>query len=97
VLRRRAGGRAALVVLEDAHWFDSASWGALARVVARVPRLLVVVTTRPLDALGREAEALVGGATRLVVAPLAADEIAADAASCGPREVHLTTYSRDPR
>ncbi len=44
-----SGGRAPLlVVLDDAHWFDSASW-ALARLVAtRVRSLLLVLASRPL-------------------------------------------------
>jgi hypothetical protein len=34
------------VLFEDAHWFDSASWGLLAEAVGR-PGLAVVLTTRP--------------------------------------------------
>jgi class 3 adenylate cyclase len=42
------GGGGLLLVLEDAHWIDSASW-ALARVVgARVRPLLLVIATRPI-------------------------------------------------
>lgn len=36
------------VLLEDAHWFDSASWGLLAEAVRR-PGLAVALTTRPED------------------------------------------------
>jgi class 3 adenylate cyclase/tetratricopeptide (TPR) repeat protein len=37
-----------LLVLDDAHWFDSASWALARKVVARVRPLLVVLATRPL-------------------------------------------------
>lgn len=37
-----------LLVLEDAHWFDSASW-ALARRVARVNPIMQVIALRPLS------------------------------------------------
>jgi class 3 adenylate cyclase/tetratricopeptide (TPR) repeat protein len=43
-------GRAAplLMVLDDAHWLDSASWALTRLVVARVRPLLLVLATRPL-------------------------------------------------
>jgi class 3 adenylate cyclase/tetratricopeptide (TPR) repeat protein len=43
-------GRAAplLLVLDDAHWFDSASWALARQVVLRVRPLLLVLATRPL-------------------------------------------------
>jgi class 3 adenylate cyclase/tetratricopeptide (TPR) repeat protein len=37
-----------LVVLDDAHWFDSASWALARQVVAQVRPLLLVLATRPL-------------------------------------------------
>jgi class 3 adenylate cyclase len=37
-----------LLVLDDAHWFDSASWALTRQVVARVRPLLLVLATRPL-------------------------------------------------
>jgi predicted ATPase len=37
-----------LIVLDDAHWFDSASWALTRLVVARVRPLLLVLATRPL-------------------------------------------------
>jgi class 3 adenylate cyclase/tetratricopeptide (TPR) repeat protein len=44
-----AGGAAPqLVVLDDAHWLDSASWALTRLVVARVRPLLLVLATRPL-------------------------------------------------
>jgi class 3 adenylate cyclase/tetratricopeptide (TPR) repeat protein len=47
LLRRVAGEGPVMVVLEDAHWFDSASWGLVHRARREVPELLLVVTTRP--------------------------------------------------
>ena len=48
VLQRAARAAPLLVILEDAHWLDSASW-ALARLVRqRVRPALLVVSTRPL-------------------------------------------------
>jgi predicted ATPase len=37
-----------LMVLDDAHWFDSASWALARQVAARVRPLLLVLATRPL-------------------------------------------------
>ncbi len=36
-----------LLLLEDAHWLDSASWALLWRIRREVPRLLLVVASRP--------------------------------------------------
>lgn len=36
-----------LLVLEDSHWMDSASWGLLERVVRDHPRSRIVLTARP--------------------------------------------------
>jgi hypothetical protein len=37
-----------LIVLDDAHWFDSASWALARQVVAQVRPLLLVLAARPL-------------------------------------------------
>jgi class 3 adenylate cyclase/tetratricopeptide (TPR) repeat protein len=37
-----------MVIVEDAHWLDSNSWSLLREVVQTVPRLLALVTTRPI-------------------------------------------------
>ena len=42
------GASPLLLVLDDAHWFDSASWALARQVVARVRPLLLVLATRPL-------------------------------------------------
>lgn len=47
-LRRCQAGRPTLVILEDAHWCDSASWQLALRLQQGLDRPLVVVATRPL-------------------------------------------------
>lgn len=37
-----------LLILEDAHWFDSASWLLVLAVSQRIPSLLITITTRPM-------------------------------------------------
>ena len=54
LLLELTGGPLALV-LEDAHWFDSASWALLAALRRRREPLFLLVVTRPLEAIGREA------------------------------------------
>ncbi len=39
----------ALLIIEDAHWCDSASWALLEQLRISAPALLLVVATRPLD------------------------------------------------
>ncbi len=38
-----------LIVLEDAHWLDSASWALAEAIHQAIPRLLLVIVTRPLS------------------------------------------------
>ena len=52
LLQRRLDGSATLILIEDAHWLDTASW-ALARALARLAAdhaILLVLTTRPDEA-----------------------------------------------
>lgn len=49
VLQHEADQTPILVVIEDLHWIDSASWILLADVYQKVRRLLLVVDTRPLS------------------------------------------------
>jgi tetratricopeptide (TPR) repeat protein len=42
------GASPLLLVLDDAHWFDSASWALTRQVVAQVSPVLLVLATRPL-------------------------------------------------
>jgi class 3 adenylate cyclase len=48
LLARKTADSPAVLVLEDAHWFDSASWSLAEQVQSRVSSLLIVVATRPL-------------------------------------------------
>lgn len=50
LLDRDAGTRPTLLVLEDAHWLDSASWTLAERVAAGVTPLLFLLLTRPVSA-----------------------------------------------
>lgn len=61
-----------LVVLEDVHWADSASWALAAHVVAHVRPLLLVMTARPLEGdLPQEASRLLSlpGLVHLQLSP----------------------------
>jgi class 3 adenylate cyclase/tetratricopeptide (TPR) repeat protein len=64
-------GAARVVLLEDLHWLDSASWGVLEQAVRHCPGLLLVLSSRPLaveaahSALFQEPNV-----TRLRLAPL---------------------------
>jgi predicted ATPase/class 3 adenylate cyclase len=49
LLRGRTLNRPHLIVLEDAHWLDSASWKLAARAAEEVAAALLAVTTRPLS------------------------------------------------
>jgi class 3 adenylate cyclase/tetratricopeptide (TPR) repeat protein len=77
VLAQSTGGRVVLV-LEDCHWLDSASWRLVLRVAQEHPQLLFVLTARP----GADEQEL--GALRRVprfsemgLVPLRADAIGA--------------------
>ena len=71
LLRDEAARGPTMLVLEDAHWLDSASWSLLGSVQSEVSDLLQVVTTRPLDgAVLAAAPALFASATTLRIAPL---------------------------
>jgi class 3 adenylate cyclase/tetratricopeptide (TPR) repeat protein len=45
----RETGHSYLLILEDAHWLDSASWALTLQIVQRVQPILVVLATRPLS------------------------------------------------
>jgi class 3 adenylate cyclase/tetratricopeptide (TPR) repeat protein len=49
LLKRAAQKEPLVLVLEDIHWLDSASWVLLAQVLRDVHPLLAVLTLRPLD------------------------------------------------
>jgi predicted ATPase/class 3 adenylate cyclase len=48
LLAEHAAAGPGAVVLEDAHWFDPASWALALEVAQRVPNLWLVLTLRPL-------------------------------------------------
>lgn len=69
-----------LLVLEDCHWLDSASWALARHVVQRVPNLLLVLAMRPLsESLPRDYVQLAAAlcTERLPLGQLAQEEIQA--------------------
>ena len=77
LLQRAARCQPLLLVLEDAHWMDSASWAVTLLASQRVAQLLLVVVTRPPgDAAPVEYRRLVHalGAERLLLDTLSSDE-----------------------
>jgi class 3 adenylate cyclase/tetratricopeptide (TPR) repeat protein len=50
ILRRAVATRPLLLVIEDAHWMDSASWAFMLLAAREMKSLLLVVATRPLSA-----------------------------------------------
>ncbi len=48
-LQRQTEVRPSVLAVEDVHWLDSMSWSLLLSIVGNVPRLLTLVTMRPLD------------------------------------------------
>jgi class 3 adenylate cyclase len=79
ILVARASKAPCVLILEDAHWLDSASW-ALSRIVARdVTPLLLVIATRPQDPPSADFVHLRNGPSSRVVTLdlLDADEILA--------------------
>lgn len=68
-----------LVILEDAHWLDSASWALTRRVSDEVRPLLLIVTTRPIPASTPAAESYqhlldFDGMQEIQLAPLSREE-----------------------
>ncbi len=49
VLHMASADAPMLLVLEDAHWLDSASWALVARTSQFLPNALILLTLRPLD------------------------------------------------
>ena len=60
-----------MLVIEDAHWLDSASWFLLTQVRREVPSALLLVTMRPTEEIPADPEGILSVApTRLRLAPL---------------------------
>lgn len=49
LLGRMTRGQPALLVLEDAHWFDSGSWALVETVQSELPEILLLLTMRPVS------------------------------------------------
>jgi class 3 adenylate cyclase/tetratricopeptide (TPR) repeat protein len=61
VLAAAAGTDPTVIVIEDAHFLDSASWGLATRVRDELSGALLVLSSRPVtEAVGERAEALTG-------------------------------------
>ena len=87
LLRDRLGG-GGLIVIEDVHWMDSASWLLVGHVARLLPGVLLVLVSRPDTAepwSGMRALAASIAVERLALAPLDRDAVAgvvADALGC---------------
>lgn len=67
-----------VVVLDDAHWMDSASWALALAARARLPKLLLVLLQRPGDApAALETLEAAGELLRLPLSRLTRDEVSA--------------------
>jgi tetratricopeptide (TPR) repeat protein len=69
LLERLIPATAQVVIVEDAHWFDSASWQLLERFSRAFPQVTVTIVSRPLDpdALPFEARRLLDRPDRSVI------------------------------
>jgi class 3 adenylate cyclase/tetratricopeptide (TPR) repeat protein len=75
LLKSSAATSGLILLLEDAHWFDSASWRLALLAMQQVKPLLVVLATRPLTDPPLEFTALLGmaSAQRFALQPLDSD------------------------
>jgi class 3 adenylate cyclase/tetratricopeptide (TPR) repeat protein len=79
-LRAASEAQPLLIVVEDAHWCDSASWALAWLVSQQIPRVLLVLALRPLaEPVPDEYQRLrrAPGAQQLRLDPLPADDVAA--------------------
>ncbi|HVS31975.1 MAG TPA: adenylate/guanylate cyclase domain-containing protein [Thermoanaerobaculia bacterium] len=77
LLREHAETKPHVIVIEDAHWLDSASWTLAGRVAEKIPSALLVVTTRPLpDPVPRAWNQLQvsAGSESLILGPMNPDD-----------------------
>jgi class 3 adenylate cyclase/tetratricopeptide (TPR) repeat protein len=91
ILSRQSRRSALVLIFEDAHWQDSATWALAKRVSRDVPGVLLVMSMRPMDVLPADAEILAhtGRAETLHLDPLAAD----DALTLASRRLGAATLS----
>lgn len=59
-----------LLLIEDAHWLDSASWALLEQVIDELPTLLVVIVARPLGESSHSAHFRIRVLPNLLYMPL---------------------------
>jgi len=78
LFRCTTAGQPMLLVLEDAHWFDSASWALAEAVVRGVPDVLVLLVMRPVSQAEKAPELVrlnvTDDALMMRLDPLAPDE-----------------------
>jgi class 3 adenylate cyclase/tetratricopeptide (TPR) repeat protein len=91
LLRRLVSSEPQVLIVEDAHWFDSASWQLLERFAKSFPQVAVTIVSRPLDRdlLPYEARLLLDRPDAMTIAlqPFSrADSAALINASLGVRE-----------
>ncbi len=77
ILRRTIRAVPLVIVIEDAHWLDSASWALLERVALLDVPLLLVIATRPLAAPPPEFERIRSSpnSRELILEPLPAADV----------------------
>jgi class 3 adenylate cyclase len=97
-LVRRASDEPVVILIEDAHWIDSASALLIEQIAARLERQLVLLTARP-EAEETALEALRGRslALRLELAPLDTEAVGhlAESACGGPVEPAVVALVRE--
>jgi len=78
LLETYAQGRVLVISLEDVHWMDSASWALLQHLRGELPKLLLVLMTRPEKSLSTECSRIRARPDTQVMrlAPLAATDCA---------------------
>ncbi len=88
LLRRAANGRPIVMVLDDLHWLDSASWALALQLVREVQPLLLLLATRPIRPEPIELLTLLAHGSRLALGPLSpAETLTMVAARLGAREL----------
>lgn len=77
LLKKQASQTPLLIMLDDAQWFDSASWAIARQVARRLPSVVLAVATRPLEAPIPEDYAAIQGlehAHEILLTPLTFQE-----------------------
>ena len=63
IIKRSRGSEATVIILEDTHWMDSASWGIVATLAREVSPLLLMLVTRPVSEPTKEMNQLLSVAS----------------------------------